>query len=75
VQFLTDSTEKFEIGEIITSSDRITASWDKNDKDIKCKISLNPTCPEGNWTDKVTIQTLVGTYKRSIEIPVYLMIQ
>ena len=74
IQFLTDSTEEFQLGQIITSSERIAASCARNDKGIQCAVTLDPKCPKGTWTDNITIQTLVGDYKRSIEIPVYLMI-
>jgi len=74
VRFLTDSVEKLKVEDIRTSSERIIASWEKHDKGIECKISLTPNCPKGHWTERVTLQTIVGDYKRSIEIPVYLMI-
>lgn len=75
VKFLIDNTKQSELGKITTSSERIEASWEEDNKGLKCVISLNPNCPVGSWVDIVNIQTLVGNNKRNIEIPVYLMIK
>ncbi len=75
IRFLTNSTEKFELGEIRTSSERITACWAKDDEGIKCIIALNPDCPKGNWVDRVILQIAVGAHRSDIIIPVNLMIK
>jgi hypothetical protein len=75
IRFSTDNTDAFKVDKIVTSSDRIQASWEKDDKGGKCVVALAPRCPAGTWTDKVTINILVGDYERSITIPVYLMIK
>jgi len=75
VKFLTDSTNKFKLGEIKTSSKRISASWEEGNKGPECIISLNPDCAEGYWTDRVNLEIIVEDEKRNIGIPVHLMIQ
>lgn len=61
------------IENISTSSDYIqTSSHHINNKTI-CRISLSPSCPQGNRTEKVTVKMIIGDIQKSIDIPVYIM--
>ena len=74
VQCLTKMLGKFEVNKVVTSSDNISVSVDKNEKGIRCKIALNPSCLKGNSTEKVTLEFLINNNVRKVDIPVYLMI-
>jgi len=74
VQCFTNMLGKFEVNKVLTSSDNIAASLDNNEKGIRCKIALNPSCPKGNSTEKVTLEFLIKNNVRKVDIPVFLMI-
>jgi len=74
VIFSVDKTEKFDLGDIRITSDRMAGHWEANDDAVKCVITLNPDCPRGNWADKVTAELLFTGEKRDVVIPVNLMI-
>jgi hypothetical protein len=63
-----------EVLHVTTSSERITARWEKDTSGGRCIIELNPNCPEGNWTDYITMQITVEGSERDVQIPVYLMV-
>jgi hypothetical protein len=75
VQFRTHMRGEFRIRAIVISTDKIAASWQENEKGIKCRISLSPSCPRGNSAEGVTLEFFINNDVREVHIPVYLLIQ
>jgi hypothetical protein len=63
-----------EVLHVTTSSERITACWERDTTGGRCIVEVDPDCPEGNWTDYVTIRIMVAGSERDVQIPVYLMV-
>lgn len=74
IQFLRRKSQQLEVTEVTTSSDKITASVEPNEKGIRCRVLLIPDCPAGFWLEhlNVTLRTKKGIDR--VAIPVHLMV-
>jgi hypothetical protein len=75
VKIFTPNPDSFHILHIDKSSDRIRAMCEKGDRCTMCKISSCPGLECGNRTEHVHLEVDIDGYKRSIDIPIYLMIR
>ncbi|MBN2590513.1 MAG: DUF1573 domain-containing protein [Sedimentisphaerales bacterium] len=74
IKLSTDTDQELVIEKLETSSDKILASCITQEENIICRISVNPDCPKGIWTEYVTLMTSIGSPKINFKVPVYLMI-
>jgi len=75
VQLKTDRPQPLRIERIETSSNKIIASREPDMKNIVCRISFDPNSPAGIWQEEVKLSVSVGEFKKTVLIPVHLMIQ